>query len=231
MEKPDTPKTTAFNCPNCGAAATDAPTCAYCDSSLYARVCANCFSAVGITMNHCPKCGSVVAELQNVPQKCLKCPACANALEIHENGHHPIYACAKCGGLWLDHDSFQLICDRVERQALEQGYKLPDLNASTTGKPRRAYIPCPECGIIMTPKNFARCSGIIIDCCSKHGNWFDWQELNQVVEFIQKGGMSKSRIFELQRAKEDARREQSSRSIAYGMKKFLSDPFIKAPTK
>ena len=209
MEKQDQSKITACNCPNCGAAvATNAPVCAYCDAPLYSRICANCFSAVGISMNHCPNCGAAVMESQRALKKDLKCPVCANMLETHEINSYPIYVCPKCGGLWLDHESFQLIFDRVEKQALEWVYNLPDLKVSNERKSRRTYIPCPECGTIMNPKQFARCSGVVIDTCRKHGHWFDWQELNQVIEFVQKGGMSKSRILELESLKEDLKRER-----------------------
>ena len=115
-------------------------------------------------------------------------------LEIHESYNHPIYACHQCGGMWMDHESFHLLCDRAEKQALDNGYKLPEIKvAPATGKSRRPYIPCPECGVIMNPRHFAKSSGIVIDTCRNHGNWFDFQELCLLVEFIQKGGMSKSR--------------------------------------
>jgi len=232
MENLDSHKITAFNCPNCGAAAAvNSHACAYCGSSLYTRVCAACFSAVSINMNHCPQCGASVAESQRGAEikNNIKCPACDSTLEIQAGYDHPLYACPQCGGLWMDHDSFQLVCDRIERQTLEQGYKFPDAKAAVAEKSRRAYIRCPECGVIMTPKNFAKCSGIIIDCCRKHGNWFDWQELHQVAAFIQKGGMSKSRKLELDRAVEDARRERDSRNFGSALKRFISDPSIKAP--
>jgi Zn-finger nucleic acid-binding protein len=225
MKNPDTSNIEARNCPNCGAAAaSNSPVCAYCGSQLYARICAVCFSAVGNGMNHCPQCGAAMkpeyaAENQNV----LKCPACASKLETREAGNRPLYACPQCGGIWLDHDSFELICYRVEKQILELDNKLPDSKVSPAGKSRRAYVPCPECGKIMTPKNFGRCSGIIVDCCKKHGNWFDWQELHQVVAFIQKGGMQKSLKLEVERAREDARRERDSLYLSSEMKKFLSN--------
>ena len=230
MEKPDTPKIADINCLNCGAAVVvNSLACDYCGSPLYTRICTACFCAVSCRMNHCPKCGAAVVETQRAPQKDLKCPICTIALEIHENGNHPFYVCTQCGGMWADHDSFQFICDRAEILALEQGYKLPDLYAADAGKPRRTYIPCPECGVIMTPKNFAGCSGIIIDNCRKHGNWFDWQELHQVVEFIRKGGMSKSRGLEMKRALEHARNDRSNWGMGSAMKRFLSDPNIRPP--
>ena len=61
----------------------------------------------------------------------------------------------------------------------------------------------------MNPKQFARGSGIIIDYCREHGNWFDWQELHQAVEFISKGGMNKSLRLEIERMKENFRKERN----------------------
>jgi Zn-finger nucleic acid-binding protein len=232
MENLNTHKIAALNCPNCGAAAAaDNPACSYCGSTLYTRICAACFSAVSVNMNHCPQCGAAVRESRGAePKNSLKCPVCESALEIQADYDHPLYSCTQCGGLWLDHDSFQLVCDRVERQVLEQGYKFPEAKASASmRKSRRAYVRCPECGEIMTPKNFSRCSGIIIDCCQKHGNWFDWQELHQIVEFIQKGGMSKSRKLEIDRAREDIRRERDNWTIGSALRRYISDPNIKAP--
>jgi len=112
---------------------------------------------------------------------------------------------------------------------LAEGYKIPVSDISNSGKPRRAYIPCPECGKIMNPKQFAGCSGIIIDCCRTHGNWFDRRELQQVVVFIQKGGMMKSRKLEMDRAREEAKKDWHNRNFGSNLKKFLSDPLIKAP--
>jgi Zn-finger nucleic acid-binding protein len=232
MKKQDTSKIAAIHCPNCGAAATmDSAVCAYCDSTLYARFCTNCFGAVGSKMKHCPHCGAKVTEAKRAPQKDLKCPICKSTLETHDSDDHPIYACPKCGGTWLDHDSFELICDRVEKKGAEPGgYQLPGSKVSIKRPSRRAYIPCPECGTIMTPKNFARCSGVVIDCCRKHGNWFDWQKLHQIMEFIQKGGMRKSLKLEIERAREDVR---MGRNIQLGsnMQRYISDSGIKAPAE
>jgi len=230
MEKPVTSKTAILNCLNCGAAITeDNRACAYCGSPLFTRVCTACFSPVSSRMNHCPKCGEAVMESRCDPRKDLKCPVCTNTLETHDDGNSSFYACNECGGLWMDQDSFQFISDRAEKLALESGYKLPNPTAATAVKPRRAYVPCPECGVIMTPKNFAGCSGIIIDICHKHGIWFDWQELPRIVEFIRKGGMSKSRKLEMNRTLEAARKERNSWLIGSAMKRYLSDPNIKAP--
>jgi Zn-finger nucleic acid-binding protein len=55
------------------------------------------------------------------------------------------------------------------------------------------YLPCPDCKQLMNRSNFARASGVIIDTCRQHGVWFDAEELQKIIEFIQKGGMELAR--------------------------------------
>lgn len=45
----------------------------------------------------------------------------------------------------------------------------------------------------MNRMNFARCSGVIVDICRRHGIWFDRDELREIVEFIRAGGLELSR--------------------------------------
>ena len=54
----------------------------------------------------------------------------------------------------------------------------------------------------MNRKNFADCSGIIVDWCRDHGTWFDRDELKNVVQFILGGGLAKSRDVEKSRLEE-----------------------------
>jgi Zn-finger nucleic acid-binding protein len=58
----------------------------------------------------------------------------------------------------------------------------------------------------MTPTQFSRRSGIIIDICRAHGVWFDRDELRRIVDFIRAGGLARARDLDkedLQRAKRD----------------------------
>jgi Zn-finger nucleic acid-binding protein len=41
----------------------------------------------------------------------------------------------------------------------------------------------------MTPMNFGRRSGVIIDVCRAHGTWFDRGELDAVLDFVGSGGI------------------------------------------
>ena len=64
-------------------------------------------------------------------------------------------------------------------------------------QPERYYIPCPGCGDLMNRKNFAGCSGVVVDVCIKHGVWFDRQELQKIADFIKNGGLHMAREKEL----------------------------------
>lgn len=114
--------------------------------------------------------------------------------------------CGQCGGLWVDKETLQKICDDHEKQEAVLG--LGDLEtihpSETPSASQRMYIPCPVCGTLMNRLNFAGCSGIVIDWCKPHGTWFDFNELPRVVEFIREGGLKKSR----EREKESIRSEK-----------------------
>lgn len=203
MNKPGPAQITALNCPNCGAAvATDSVSCSYCKSAISARVCAACYGAVSVGMKHCPHCGASVGEAPIPKHDSLKCPRCDSSLSILAVGRNSMHNCTQCGGLWVDKDIFQKICTQEEEQEAVLGCQIPESPSLQEQKPRRAYIPCPQCGKLMNHKNFASCSGIVLDWCHKHGSWFDRQELHRVVTFIRGGGMRKARERELSQLQE-----------------------------
>jgi Zn-finger nucleic acid-binding protein len=138
-------------------------------------------------------------------------------------GESRVLECSRCLGLWLDSKTFEKICaDREEQAAILGSASLAE---STPVAPAKvSYIPCPECSQLMNRANFARCSGVIIDLCKKHGIWFDRDELSRIIEFIRAGGLAASRSKEKAQLEEERRRlrqEQLSadmqRSRAFGM--------------
>jgi Zn-finger nucleic acid-binding protein len=48
----------------------------------------------------------------------------------------------------------------------------------------------------MTPTQFSRRSGVIVDVCRQHGVWFDRDELQRIIEFIRSGGLQRARQME-----------------------------------
>jgi len=194
----------ASNCPNCGAAvAPDSPSCGYCGSALSVRVCPSCFGAVSVGMMHCPHCGARVVNSKPQKSKSLSCPRCERSLALTTVGKHSLHVCHSCGGLWLDRQTFQIICSREEEHEAVIGFKPPlkQKAAARKGK-QRVYIPCPECGKLMNHKNFSGCSGIVLDWCRDHGNWFDRHELQRIVTFIRNGGLRMARERERSRMRD-----------------------------
>lgn len=105
--------------------------------------------------------------------------------------------CARCEGLWVDVNSFEKICADREEQSAVLGTAAPATplpGALEISKVK--YVPCPECSQLMNRMNFARCSGVIVDVCKKHGTWFDRDELSRIIAFIREGGMNTSRAKE-----------------------------------
>ena len=90
----------------------------------------------------------------------------------------------------MNADEFERVCTDRERQALILARSAgPHLSEASVIK----YVPCPDCGQLMNRSNFARASGVIIDLCRDHGVWFDADELPKIIEFINSGGLAKSR--------------------------------------
>jgi Zn-finger nucleic acid-binding protein len=196
----------AYNCPNCGASVSpDSPSsCAYCGSAITVRVCPSCFGAIAVGMRNCPSCGAEAADTSPDSPSSLKCPHCGTYLSSAHAGKHVLNECTRCGGLWLDKNTFQEICIREESQEAVLGYQMrhdaavPEIDR----KSQRAYIPCPECKKLMNTKNFSGCSGIVLDWCREHGNWFDRGELQKIITFIKNGGLRKAREREIENLQE-----------------------------
>jgi Zn-finger nucleic acid-binding protein len=185
-----------YNCPNCGAAAKpESVRCAYCHSSLATLVCSRCFGAIFMGMKHCPWCGENAAAGNSVESAKGKCPRCNAPFLRVKMSKRMLQECPSCGGLWVDDGTLQEICTDQEQQQAVMGFTPEPLSMTeTAGIPSpRTYIPCPRCNKLMNRRQFAGCSGVIVDWCKAHGTWFDRNELRQIVQFILDGGLSKSR--------------------------------------
>ncbi len=128
-----------------------------------------------------------------------------------------MHMCERCGGLWLNKADFHDICTQTEEQEAVLGLqKTLNIPAPLNRRPKRTYIPCPECGKLMNHRNFAHCSGVVLDWCAEHGNWFDRNELQRIVAFIRNGGLRKARerkLSELKEREADLRRRELQGAI------------------
>ncbi len=206
---PDAMPKRSLQCPNCGApAAEDGARCPYCRSVLAVTACPACFGPVFLGMKHCPSCGSVVSRRDAIRVETWLCPSCEQRLEPADVGGVVLHECLGCGGIWLDTAAFQQICnDREQQEQISLFHSGPDMATPQTATVRnRFYIPCPECGNLMNQKNFAGCSGVVIDVCKAHGIWFECLELMHIIRFIQDGGLAKAREQEIAKLQEEQAR-------------------------
>ncbi len=201
-------------CASCGASVPgDAHICPYCKGAVQRGVCPKCFHALRKDAKFCDDCGeSIRAQVIKPPEATdHNCPRCDGTLFHVQLEGYAVDQCSGCAGLWIDRPTVEAIM-KDRPQDLETGVR-PDLQTGSadqvgllTGEFKgRAYIPCPHCSKLMTPQNYAKYSGVIVDLCKDHGIWFDAGELNRILQFVSQGGLVEARKKETQRAKEEAR--------------------------
>ncbi|HEU0007910.1 MAG TPA: zf-TFIIB domain-containing protein [Terriglobia bacterium] len=135
------------------------------------------------------------------------CPHCQTTMTFVQLGASQLSECRSCGGIWVNKDSFEKICQDREQQEAVLGRPVAEtLPPESSGKPRRVYVPCPDCRKLMNRMNFAGCSGVVIDWCREHGTWLDYRELPQIIAFIRGGGLRKARDREKEVLQAESRR-------------------------
>jgi Zn-finger nucleic acid-binding protein len=148
----------------------------------------------------------------SAPVQCPRCPeGSGTALAPRRLGTTSLEECPRCGGTWLDAQTFASVVSERDRQAA-LATALPGLaGARAPHGPREAnvrYLKCPDCSRLMNRENFGRRSGVVIDVCKTHGVWFDAGELGDAVGFVMRGGLDETRRRELEEAKEEVRRKR-----------------------
>jgi len=146
----------------------------------------------------CSHCGARADRLETAGAKPELCPRCRVEMNAVVIGGNPLRECARCEGIWADAEALHQICEDREKQSAVLGMASPvALAESVDVETAIHYIPCPVCGEMMNRVNFAHCSHVVVNVCSKDGTWFDRDELRRIVEFIQAGGLMKERAQEI----------------------------------
>ena len=125
-----------------------------------------------------------------------------------------MHECSRCGGLFVGHDVLQQIVANRERMAT---FHLPIALDAPLNLHPPLYLKCPGCQSLMTPRNYGRSSGVIVDVCGKHGTWFDAGELTSALAWVARGGAAQAlerERSELAERERVLRREQ--RALARG---------------
>ena len=204
-----------LSCNSCGAGvASDWPNCRHCGVRLATVACPTCFGMMFLGSKFCGHCGAVAVAWESDPAT-QKCPTCKGSMLHGTIGPTSVHECSRCFGLWLDKISFETVCRDQERQASVLVSRPIDPAGDVEAASEIRYRRCMVCSDLMHRTNYARCSGVIIDTCAKHGVWFDRCELQRIVEFIQKGGLTRSRAKEIEELEARARRAEASGSAPF----------------
>ncbi|HMT08377.1 MAG TPA: zf-TFIIB domain-containing protein [Pyrinomonadaceae bacterium] len=197
----------ALNCPNCGSAVeSDRTQCQFCGSRLKTMACPACMGMMFEGSKFCQHCGKRAVETAVTDETKLgNCPRCKTPLDLLKIGETTLRECLRCDGMWADVATFEHLCATSEEQSAVLGF-IGERNRTVEPLATVSYVPCPDCSQLMNRSNFAKASGVIIDICKQHGVWFDANELQRIIEFIQKGGMEHMRKRE--RMEIDAERER-----------------------
>lgn len=184
----------SLHCPNCnGAVASDKTQCEYCKARLKTVACPKCLGLMFLGSKFCDHCGATASSVEVIDDaKAGDCPRCKRKLESLMIDSLRVRECTRCGGLWTDVRTFESICANKENHSAVLNF-VASRSAETPAQPVISYVPCPDCKELMNRSNFARSSGVIIDLCKQHGVWFDRDELPKIIDFIDSGGLARSR--------------------------------------
>ncbi len=200
-----------LHCPSCGASVDrKAANCDYCgahlDFSLKGKTkhCPHCYMRIPAESRFCTRCAKpvklVVEEGKILEDR--RCPRCEAAMLSRDVGQFPVIGCPKCAGLFVPHETFEMMQDNSERVV-----EATDGAVRAQVEPEAAvtYLRCPVCRQMMNRKNFAGSSGVIIDICKSDGIWFDAGELEGIMAFVARGGLKHVRQKELENLKIEER--------------------------
>lgn len=210
-----------LHCSNCGGRlVTGKSQCEYCAAEVkladrgLGPACPECFATTLAGAKHCGACGVRLA-----PEGVLRalstraCPRCKKPLSECETAKARYVECTGCAGLWLDEDLFQRVAEKKESGLTPLLVKGPTSVAQAVVQESEVrYLPCPVCGQIMNRRNFAGVSGVILDWCRGHGWWFDAQELERVLAFLEQGGMERARASLHEQRLQEMRREKERKA-------------------
>jgi len=207
-----------LTCPHCGAGVDpSAKRCDHCSSALLLKACPRCLSRVFHGHKHCPECGAEldVAAIAGASAD-RPCPRCEGVmLHARRVDDLVIDECDHCHGVFLDHIAIQrVVTDRQQARAEAVLGALPPGEVVEQPAGRKMYIKCPICSTVMNRKLFSAGSGVIIDVCRAHGAFFDPGELPRIIQFVMNGGLEQAHRKELERMREDIKREQQNAQFA-----------------
>lgn len=207
-------------CASCGAPREEQATaCRFCTADFTIHetdlhtVCPICLARISDRARYCHHCGtSLTAESLAGDRTEHTCPACQNGQRLTSRQfgkeHVSVLECTRCAGMWVGIETLHVLVDHAARNP----GPVPEKGAWEPER-QRGYRPCAICGQLMSRRNFAGKSGVIVDLCGTHGIWFDAHELSRLLSWIRGGGLDAARA-ELTRLKKLPASRASARQIA-----------------
>lgn len=217
-------------CSSCGAPREgQSRSCHFCgaDFTLHEKdlhtICPGCLTRVSDQARFCHHCASPLlpAGAAGEPTE-HRCPVCSHGKKLTSRriGEPSIgiLECPTCAGLWLAGDEFELLLQRTratsassESEVVSDPHDYQSRRRVTQDGP--LYRACPQCGKLMHRRNFGRKSGVIVDQCSGHGTWFDDEELESILRWIQRGGERRVARLDEEERQAAARHAQMKRQL------------------
>ena len=162
----------------------------------------------------CARCGAEATRAPVEDATPLNCPRCSSPLQALALAAVHVRECSACGGLWVDPDALQKLCDAHEEHTGVVSALESRMPSSTAAQDTIRYIPCPQCAKLMNRVNFAHSSGVIMDVCKAHGVWLDRGELQRVMGFVDHGGLAAARQHQLEQLDDERRRLEIAKASA-----------------
>jgi Zn-finger nucleic acid-binding protein len=124
------------------------------------------------------------------------CPNCQTELQtigLSHFGSEPlqIERCHNCYGLFFELNEIQRFLDYA---VVDDSMPINHQHIDTINKDRYPktqnvkYLKCPICQNFMGRTLFGYRSGVVVDCCPKHGTWLDSGQATHLLEWKKMGG-------------------------------------------
>lgn len=215
--EPVTHEAKAPRCRECGAPQTGREvSCGFCRAPLATLRCGHCYRLNHPDMDYCNGCGEHLG-LEPVPLGgTLECSSCGGAMIAFEDEQAGLWDCEQCQSQFVAHLMLQaLIAGRQRWDRVNAPKPRVTFNRSIR------YVRCPMCQEWMARRNFGGTSGVVVDVCAAHGVWFDAWELQQVLAFVEAGGLADMRraALGLPPPQTKAERERAAQAIAEALER------------
>ncbi len=134
----------------------------------------------------------------------LPCPECQSDLDVIEFEMEPpirIERCGSCRGLFFNPGELETLLEATTSSVVWlDRQQWASISEQFEFDGEVIYRKCPFCREMMSRKNFAGRSGVILDRCPAHGIWLGAGEFRRLTEWWRAGGKHVHQNHEQERA-------------------------------